>query len=251
MAAPGAAGQADHMVQVILVSPAPSLLGALLERMIGRSPDCSAHHFPGLGEHGGDLADTPADVVLVQVTDSDEGFAIARACRQRWPGAPILLLVPDVHPRCSRMAAEVGAAGWLTCHTGEEELLSAIRVVARTGRLRRTAAGTTTLSRHRTGDGLLLDLLSGRERQVLQLLAAAHSLDQIAKQLGISPNTVRTHVQNVITKLGVNSRLEAVLLAQRAGAVNARQLLDLRESGSRDREAARHAPARPRVGGAR
>src|SRR5207249_380355 len=71
------------------------------------------------------------------------------------------------------------------------------------------------------GAEALLDALTDREREVLELLGAGARPGTIATKLGISPNTVRTHIQNVLTKLGATSRLEAVtLLRPPAGPAN-------------------------------
>ena len=66
---------------------------------------------------------------------------------------------------------------------------------------------------------LLLRSLSERERQVLGLLARGYSNRRIAEACYLSLNTVRTHVQNVLVKLGVHSKLEAAALAVRQGLV--------------------------------
>ena len=66
---------------------------------------------------------------------------------------------------------------------------------------------------------LLLFSLSERERQVLELLARGYSNRRIAEACYLSLNTVRTHVQNVLVKLGVHSKLEAAALAVRQGLV--------------------------------
>ena len=66
---------------------------------------------------------------------------------------------------------------------------------------------------------LLLRSLSDRERQVLHLLARGYSNRRIAEACYLSLNTVRTHVQNVLVKLGVHSKLEAAALAVRQGLV--------------------------------
>jgi two-component system, NarL family, nitrate/nitrite response regulator NarL len=67
---------------------------------------------------------------------------------------------------------------------------------------------------------LLLRSLSGRERQVLGMLANGWSNRRIAETCFLSLNTVRTHVQNVLVKLGVHSKLEAAALAVRQGLVS-------------------------------
>jgi NarL family two-component system response regulator LiaR len=66
----------------------------------------------------------------------------------------------------------------------------------------------------------LFDALTDREREVLQLLAEGIRNDDIAERLFISPQTVQTHVRNLLAKLGVHSKLEAVALAVRHGAIS-------------------------------
>jgi DNA-binding NarL/FixJ family response regulator len=70
------------------------------------------------------------------------------------------------------------------------------------------------------GAALLAQTLSPRERHVLKLLAAGRSNRQIADQCYLSLNTVRTHVQNILVKLGVHSKLEAAAFAMRNGLVD-------------------------------
>jgi DNA-binding NarL/FixJ family response regulator len=86
-------------------------------------------------------------------------------------------------------------------------------LVARVWRLTARANG------HRepvtNGSQRRLDVLSARERQVLDLLAEGSDQDQIANALYISPKTVATHIQRILTKLGVRSRTQAVALALR------------------------------------
>jgi DNA-binding NarL/FixJ family response regulator len=61
--------------------------------------------------------------------------------------------------------------------------------------------------------------LTGREKQILCLLASGTSTKAIAEKLFISPGTVRNHINRILSKLGVHSRLEAVILAQRYGLI--------------------------------
>ena len=82
-------------------------------------------------------------------------------------------------------------------------------LVARVWRL----VGRSNVSHVRTNSNGKLDLLSARERQVLDLLASGSTQNDIAEALFISPKTVATHIQRVLTKLGVRSRTQAVALA--------------------------------------
>ncbi len=62
--------------------------------------------------------------------------------------------------------------------------------------------------------------VTARELEVLSLLAAGRSTDEIVKDLVLSPHTVRNHIRNVMTKLGAHSRLEAVAVAAREGLIH-------------------------------
>lgn len=81
----------------------------------------------------------------------------------------------------------------------------------------RTVAGNKT--EDETNAALLADHLTSREREVLSLLASGATSEMIAAELSVSLNTVRTHIQNVLTKLQVHSRLEAATFAVKYGIV--------------------------------
>lgn len=124
-------------------------------------------------------------------------------------------------------ALAAGASGFLLKNAGPEELVAAVRVVAAGDALlapevtRRVierfaapaspAAGTTRPALR------LADLLTDREAEVLQLMADALSNAEIAARLYIGEATVKTHVSNVLQKLGARDRVQAVVLAHRSG----------------------------------
>jgi two-component system nitrate/nitrite response regulator NarL len=66
---------------------------------------------------------------------------------------------------------------------------------------------------------LMASMLTRREREVLELLTAGATSEQLADELSLSPHTVRTHIQNIMSKLQVHSRLEAATFAVRHGIV--------------------------------
>ena len=72
-----------------------------------------------------------------------------------------------------------------------------------------------------------LSRLTPRELEILQRLAEGQAPDQIAAELGMSKHTLRTHTQNVLTKLGVHSKLEAIVVAIRHGKVRTAEVVDL------------------------
>ena len=114
-------------------------------------------------------------------------------------------------------AVEAGAVGYVSKSSRKEELLEAIRSIAR---------GDAWLSPHLTRRLLthlkprpVSETLTHREQDVLALLAQGWSNREIARKLGVTDITVRTHVSHVLGKLGVHNRVEAALHALRAGLV--------------------------------
>jgi DNA-binding NarL/FixJ family response regulator len=125
----------------------------------------------------------------------------------------VLLLVPDhVAPRGGLSGRCFGV---LSCQISVEELANVVRQ-ARDGKApKRFTPGEPSTDAQRAM--ALVSDLSPRERDILALLAQAQRNEDIGNELGISANTVRTHVQNILGKLGVGSRIAAVALARQAG----------------------------------
>jgi len=84
-------------------------------------------------------------------------------------------------------------------------------------RVRRSLGRRSTGEREESPVEALIDALTPREREVLALLATGHSSKQAAHELVISPRTLGTHIQHILRKLGVHSRTQAVVIANRAG----------------------------------
>jgi DNA-binding NarL/FixJ family response regulator len=157
---------------------------------------------------------------------------LVRLVGQAEPATRVLLLAEDARLAPSRRPDPGGHAG-MTRAVSARELAEAIRAVAAGFRVTltdppaaRTAPPTGPADqppdRPERDDHaeLLLRSLSGRERQILSLLARGYSNRRIAEACYLSLNTVRTHVQNVLVKLGVHSKLEAAALAVRQGLVS-------------------------------
>ena len=158
------------------------------------------------------------DVLLLDLGLPDQhGLSIGATILSSWPDARIIALTALDDPGAVSEALAIGFRGYLTKDTAVERFLSAIDAVMeeeivlpqrmRTGRGRRGVADD--------GVALLAAQLTSREREVLALLA--HGLDgpTIAARLGVSRNTIRTHVQSILNKLQVHSRLEAAAFATR------------------------------------
>ncbi len=123
-------------------------------------------------------------------------------------------------------AVEAGACGFLDKTEAVEEAINAVKAAAAGEALIDPAscpgcsAGRRGARRHRESEDMLTGQLTARELEILQLLARGMRNEDIARSLHLSVRTVQTHVQNILGKLGVHSRLEAVAFAARAGIVN-------------------------------
>jgi DNA-binding NarL/FixJ family response regulator len=119
-------------------------------------------------------------------------------------------------------AVEHGCAGYLLKSSPLPEVLEAVRAVARGESTISPAVLRRVLPRLRRDYQRVGATLTGREREVLALLADGLANAAIARQLGLSVNTVRNHVQNVLMKLNAHSKLEAVAVASREGLLDRR-----------------------------
>ncbi|MFI7015443.1 response regulator [Streptomyces sp. NPDC050164] len=123
-------------------------------------------------------------------------------------------------------ALHAGASGFLLKDVRRDDLVHAVRVVARGDSLlapsvaRRLVEQYTRTTRY-PQPAARLDVLTGRERETLLLLARGLSNAEIAAQLVVSDHTVKTHVGNVLAKLGLRDRIQAVICAYETGLVTA------------------------------
>jgi DNA-binding NarL/FixJ family response regulator len=166
------------------------------------------------------------DVLLLEASEMSEGSvrgsmrSLARAC----DGAPVILLADsEVDDSFLVASVEAGASGILDGKAGVEEVVGAVRAAAAGHHIVDvdrfiTAVEATARAREVKRDReARTDQLTDRERDVLTCLARAMSNADIADRLSISPRTVDKHVQHILQKLGVKSRLAAAILASRMG----------------------------------
>jgi DNA-binding NarL/FixJ family response regulator len=116
-------------------------------------------------------------------------------------------------------ATEAGCAGFVLKTSPLDELVAAVRTAAAGEMLVSTALLARLLSRLRHERDAPDSVLTAREREILQLIAEGLTNAAISARLFISVNTVRNHVQNVLAKLGVHSKLEALSVAIRDGLI--------------------------------
>jgi two-component system, NarL family, nitrate/nitrite response regulator NarL len=163
--------------------------------------------------------DERPDLVLLDLTLADQsGLAVGEAITDQSPGTVVVALTAQDDPQLIKQAIRAGFRGYVSKDCGVSQLRGAITqamaggvvVALPTNRMGSRSRGSTN-----DGAALLADQLTQREREVLALLARGTSSVEMARRLDISPNTLRTHVQSVLTKLQVHSRLEAASFAIR------------------------------------
>ncbi|MFI6179696.1 response regulator [Nonomuraea sp. NPDC051191] len=117
-------------------------------------------------------------------------------------------------------ALRAGASGFLLKRTRPDDLIQAIRLVAAGESLLFPAAIRTLAGRRPRGHVPGIDRLTGREGDVLRLMTKGMSNTEIAAELVVSQETVKTHVGNVLAKLGARDRTQAVIAAYESGFVS-------------------------------
>lgn len=154
-------------------------------------------------------------IVFDDVEHGDYLDAVAEIIR-RVPTCPVLVLVRNVHDEVLMQLVELGARGYISRRAGLAELCDALERIARGGVAIPEAMVRSLLEQlvrrrsEQKQDDELLGQLSPREREVLSLLADGASSGAIAETLVITKETARKHIQNVLVKMGVQSRLAAV-----------------------------------------
>jgi DNA-binding NarL/FixJ family response regulator len=163
--------------------------------------------------------DPPDVAVLDYRLPDNDGATLAAELRRDHPRLRMVMLTGYQDEATLRQAVEAGCCGFISKDSTIDELVAGVRT-AYAGNAPISPALLARLlptlfedSNHVAGS------LTPRELQVMQLIAEGVANQKIAERLFISPHTVRNHVQRIITKLGVHSKLEAVAVATRVGLV--------------------------------
>ncbi|MFD1828490.1 MULTISPECIES: response regulator transcription factor [Streptomyces] len=151
------------------------------------------------------------------------GMPLVARVHAAHPGIRTVVLAERDDPARAAAALQAGASGWVAKDCSLSRLLQVVRGVLRDethlppALLTEVLRELTAARRHRTESERLVESLTPREHEVLRCMVAGLGRKAVAERLYLSPHTVRTHMQNVLGKLGVHSTLAAVALARRAG----------------------------------
>jgi len=161
----------------------------------------------------------PDVVVMDLLMPVMDGIAATAAIRRELPDTEVLALTSVLEDASVVGAVRAGAIGYLLKDTQAEALCKAIKAAA-AGQVQLTPRAAARLMQV-VSTPESPEALTERETEVLRLLAQGQSNKQIAHSLHITEKTVKTHVSNILSKLGVQSRTQATLYAVRVGLVSA------------------------------
>jgi len=159
------------------------------------------------------------DVVLMDLMMPDmDGATATRLIRHQYPQVQVVVLTSFTEEQMVQHALQAGAIAYLLKDVSADELARAIRA-AHAGRSTLSPQAAQALVHAANQPPAPGYDLTERERVVLALMVEGLNNTQIAARLVVSPSTIKTHVSNILSKLGVASRSEAVALALRSGLV--------------------------------
>lgn len=184
-----------------------------LATMIGEELDFS---FVGEAGNGHDAVQliprVCPDIVLMDlIMPTMDGVMAMKALRASLPSTRFIILTSVVEPRDVKSAIEAGASGYLLKNASSQELVTAIRSVHSGRRVLApevTDAMVAAAQRPTTGEDL-----TQREREILALMTRGLNNLEISTELSIAMPTVKFHITNILSKLQVDNRTEAVLKA--------------------------------------
>jgi two-component system, NarL family, response regulator LiaR len=153
------------------------------------------------------------DVILMDmVMPKMDGVAATKTIKERWPHIQVIALTSFKEKEYVEGALKAGASGYLLKNVSAEELVNAIRKAAAGQPSLSPEAAQVLIQRVNEPPAPGKDL-TGREREILALMVKGLSNNEIAEKLIVSASTAKFHVSNVLAKLGVTGRTEAVALA--------------------------------------
>lgn len=176
-------------------------------------------HAASVAESLPRTAELQPDLVLIDFRLTDgTGADAAVGIRQIRPDARLIFLTREDSDAARFAALESGASAFIHKSRAAQEVVDAIRTVAHGGSLFTPRSIAQLLNTRREIEAQL-ERLTPREKEVLRMMAEGTSSREIAKKMGISYTTVRTHIRSLGSKLGVHSKLEAIVKARELALV--------------------------------
>jgi two-component system, NarL family, nitrate/nitrite response regulator NarL len=206
------------MIRVVLVDDHPLFRKGLAE-LLERDGRVRVVGIAASAPEARSLLDKEPHLVVVDLNmPQDGGLALIATWREAGIEVPVVALTVSEQAEDLAAALRAGARGYLLKSMEPEDVVESLLRVAR-GEVVVAPAMTTKLvamlENRRSGPSQLLEQLTQREREILGLLGRGLSNKTIARELGISVDTVKLHVKNVLAKLSLTSRVEAAVYVVR------------------------------------
>jgi DNA-binding NarL/FixJ family response regulator len=161
------------------------------------------------------------DVVLMDMQMPKlDGVETTGRLKATWPGIDVIAVTSFIEEARIRAALEAGATGYLLKDADASDVVDAIRAAV-AGEVRLDPAVAAALALSLRTPASSAETLTPREREVITLVAEGWTNREIGKRLGVAERTARTHVSNILAKLGLASRTQAAMWAVREGLVDA------------------------------
>ena len=210
-------------INVLIVDDHAVLRSGLAQLLAGQS-DITVIGEAADGQQAVDMVgERRPDVVLMDLSmPRMDGVAATRRISELYPGVHVVCLTTFGEQEKITAAIEAGAVGYLLKETDPDDLVRAVRTAAAGGTPLSPVAAQALVARIRHGgeraeSAGATPSLTNREREILSLVVAGAANKAIARRLGISEKTVKGHLTNVFTRLGVSDRTQAALWAERNG----------------------------------
>ncbi len=212
----------------VLIVDDEQLVRSGLGLIIGSAPDLEMVGSCSGAEAEQQVLRLRPHVVLLDVRMPDlDGISVLRRLRALADPPAVSMLTTFDTDEYIGTALRAGAAGFLLKDTAPEQLVHAVRVLAAGGSMLSPAVTQTVIDGYVDGGGpnaaslALVRSLTGRELDVLALLGEGLANAEIAERLFLGTGTVKDHISAILGKLGVANRVQAAVIAHRAGLVQA------------------------------
>jgi DNA-binding NarL/FixJ family response regulator len=201
------------MALTVLLADDHPIVRQGLRAVLGTEPDIELVGEASDGTSAVKLAAQlkPAVVVLDLMLPGTSGLEAARQLRKRMPDVRIVILSMHSDPAYVREAMRAGVDAYVAKEAGGDELIQAVRAAAEGRRYLSPPITEDVLSGRSNKDPF--DLLTAREREVLQLTAEGLTGNDVAERLFISPRTVESHRANMMRKFGLRNQKELIRFA--------------------------------------
>lgn len=210
--------QGKAMIRVLIADDHAIVRGGL-KQIVGTTADIVV---AGEAAQGSEVLDRlraeSVDLLLLDMSmPGVSGIDLIRRIRAERPTLPVLVLTIHNEAQVVSRALRAGASGYVTKDSDPDVLLAAIRKLASGGRFLDPRLVDAMVFETHSDDARPHEILSDREFQVLQMLAAGKSINEVAGTLVLSAKTISTHKMRLMQKLGLASNAELIRYAIRHG----------------------------------